>query len=331
MSDYRSKLVNRIEESLINSVDPDTRELVMRKVLSALNDFEVMERCTDLAVYDDQNERLLKRYRACMMVDGKSEKTIYAYTRSLSRFFDFIGRPVTEMSAYDVRYYLACEKERGVADVTLENTRSYVTSFFQWLTDEEVIPKNPCAVLKPIKCIAKEPKAFSAVELDAIRHACRNEKERAIIETLASSGVRVNELASMDVNDIDFSAMTVLVTNGKGGKQRTTYINEVARLHIQKYLLTRTDNSPALFCNKNHGRIAPGGIRHILKEIGKRAEVENVHPHRFRRTLATDLASRGMPVQEVQTILGHSGINTTMKYVCIDKHKVQSSYQQYIA
>ncbi len=148
---------------------------------------------------------------------------------------------------------------------------------------------------------------------------------------LAASGVRVAELTALDVEDVDFQAMTVLVKKGKGGKQRTTFINEVARLHIQKYLLCRKEKSKALFCNKNHDRIAPSGVRYILEEIGKRAGVQNVHPHRFRRTLATDLAARGMPVQEVQNILGHSNINTTMKYVCVDKRKVQASYQQYTA
>ena len=201
----------------------------------------------------------------------------------------------------------------------------------QWLANEELIPKNPCAVIKPIKCPDEERFPFSAVELDALKQACKNQKERAIVEILVSSGIRVSELSNMDVSDLDFSSLAVHVRQGKGGKDRTTFMTDVARLHIQKYLLTRTDNDTALFINKNRSRLKSGGIQFILKELGKRAEVSNVHPHRFRRTFATGLASRGMPIQEIQRLLGHSDINTTMTYVSTNSEKIKASYRQFIA
>lgn len=331
MSDYRNQLIKSIENSLITVLDPETHQIVTNIILRLLNDYEITRRCTDLAVYDDQNERLLKRYCACLMVDGKSQKTIYAYKRSITRFHEFLGIPFTDIDAYDIRYYLASRQETRLSAVSVENERSMLSAFFKWLTEEEIISKNPCASIKPIKCPDEEKFPFSPVELDAIRSACNSLKERAIIETLVSSGVRVAELENMDVSDVDFGTLTVRVRHGKGGKDRTTFINDVAKLHLQKYLLSREDTCTALIVNRDGFRIHTGGIRYVLKEIGKRASVNNVHPHRFRRTFATDLAKRGMPIQEVQKLLGHSDINTTLRYAVINKDKIKASYQQYIA
>lgn len=331
MSDYRTKLVNSIEASLLTVVDPQTREKVMRKVMVVLNDYEVTERVTDLVAYDDTNTRIINRYCACLKVNGMSPKTIYQYRRLLERFADFIcNQPMVEVGVYEIRCYLATEMER-VSEATVENTRSYLSSFYQWLTVEELIQKNPCAAIKPIKCEKKEMKAFNAVEMDAIRFACRTQKERAIVEVLASSGVRADELCSLDVSDIDFSEKVVHVRCGKGKKSRQTYIDDVAKTHLLMYLRSRPENCEALFCNYQHKRLCTGGLRVILNTIAERAEVLKVHPHRFRRTLATNLAKSGMPIQEIQRILGHSNINTTMRYVCLDDTQVQVSYRKHIA
>lgn len=331
MSDYRKELLSAIEQSIATVLDHDACETVTRKILCILNDYEVTKRTTEVAVYDDINERLLKRYCACLLIDGKAQSTIYAYSRNLQRFSEFIGKRFTEIGPYDIRYYLASEKERGVSEVTLDNTRASLSAFFGWMAAEEIIPKSPCMIIKPIKCPKKEKKAFTAIEMDALRHSCVTPRERAIIEVLASTGVRVSELEHMNVDDVDFDRLTVHVRNGKGGKDRTTYINDVAKMHIQMYLAMRNEDGEALIYNEKHQRLQDGGVRDILKRIGKRAGVTNVHPHRFRRTLATNLAARGMALQEIQRILGHSDINTTMRYVCINDRNVQASYQQHIA
>lgn len=331
MSDYRMKLVNSIEASLLTVVDPETREKVMRKVMTVLNDYEVTERETGLVVYDDANARIIKRYCACLKVNGMSPNTIYQYRRCLERFTEFIGnRPLVEVGVYEIRCYLAAEMER-VSETTTENTRSNLSTFYQWLTTEEVIPKNPCAAVKPIKCEEKEKKAFDAVEMDAIRFACRTQKERAIVEVLASSGVRAAELCHLDISDIDFAEKTFRVRCGKGKKSRTTYIDDVAKTHLQMYLKGRPEDGEVLFYNLHHKRLGTGGLRVILNSIAERAKVSTVHPHRFRRTLATNLAKSGMPIQEIQRILGHSNINTTMRYVCLDDTQVQMSYRKHIA
>lgn len=331
MSDPRQSLVTSIERSLIAITNPDTVNTIMQKIICILGDYEVSKRCTELVEYDDTNTRILKTYCANLIVEGKSKHTIYRYKRLLDRFLEEIWKPVTEISVYDVRYFLACEKERGLSERTLENERSYISSFFSWCSTEEIIPKNPCATLKPFKVPEKELKAFSPVDMDALRHSCVNLKERAIVEMLVSSGVRVTELSNMNVSDVDFDSMTVKVRHGKGGKDRTTYISEVAKLHIQRYLFNRAEDGEALFYNKDHERLQSGGIRRIVDVLGKRAGVDHVHPHRFRRTLATSLAAKGMPIQEIQSLLGHSNINTTMRYICMDDRQVRASYQKHIA
>lgn len=331
MSDYRQTLIKDIEASLSNILDRDTHAIVVSRMLKILNGYEVTKRCTEIATYDDANERILKRYCACLNIDGKSKKTIYAYYRTLVRFMDFIHKPIMEIGTYDIRFYLASEKERGISDSTMESTRVKISAFFGWMFDEEMIPKNPCRTIKSIKVPKMDRHAFSSVELDSLRNACAKSKERALIEVLASSGIRVSELTNLNISDIDFGTLSVQVRQGKGGKDRKTYINDVALVYLKKYLSTRSDNSVALFLNHNGSRMGSGGVRVILNTLGKRASVDNVHPHRFRRTFATGLAARGMAVQEIQRLLGHSNINTTMRYVQMDDSKVKASYLQYTA
>lgn len=332
MSDYRQMLISSIEESIVNYIDRDTADIISGKIIQILGDYEVTKRCTDVVVYDDLNERIIKRYCACLMVDGKSAKTIAQYRRTATKLVEFLQKPITDIGVYDIRYYLACEKERGITNRSLENVRANLSAFFQWMTLEEIIPKNPCLNIKPVKYKDEVKKAFSEVEIDQLRSACKNQRERALIEFLLATGVRVSELAGMDLADVNADKMTVHVRNGKGAKERMTYINDVALSHLRKYLLARKENGGALFYGgRSNKRISAGGIQHALKEIGKRAGVTNVHPHRFRRTFATGLANRGMKIQEIQKLLGHSTIQTTLTYVAVDDNKIQASYKQFIA
>lgn len=329
--DYRMNYIREVEEQLTAFLDQQTIHRVSDVMAKALSGYEIAERCTDLIVHDDTNDRILRRYAACLSIDGKSEKTIYQYSRTCKRLADAIGKPFTDIGVYDIRYFLACEKSRGLSNTSLENMRANISAFFQWMTLEDLIPKNPCLAVKTIKIKQEIRQAFNDVEIDALRSACKTKKERALIEVLLATGIRVSELSSMDVTDINFSALSVHVRHGKGGKERITYITNVAASRLCDYLNTRHEDGDALFYNKNHQRMNDGGIRCVLNSIAKRAGVENVHPHRFRRTFATRLASRGMDIQEIQTLLGHSNINTTMKYVCVDSENVKASYKRFIA
>lgn len=328
--DYRTELVNSFREHLTFLETAEANEVIQHLTLT-LKDYNIEKVGTDLALYDDTNERIMNRYMACLCIDGKSDKTAYQYKRTAHKLAVCVGKNFTDMNTYDIRYFLANEKSRGLSNTTLENTRANISALFQWMMMEDIIEKNPCLAIKTIKSKDEVRFPFSSVEMDSLRSACRNEKERALIEFLASSGVRVSELTSMELGDIDIQSMTVHVKYGKGGKERTTYINEVAKEHLVKYISERKENGTYLFYNGKHQKIEPGGVRYILKQIGERAGVNNVHPHRFRRTFATGLADRGMQIQEIQRLLGHSRIDTTMEYVCVSDEKVKASYRQYIA
>ena len=328
--DYKQELISSIKEHL-TFLDPETAGTVVEKIAMVLADYSVDRAVTELVPYDDTNDRILKRYIACLYIDGKSEGTIKQYRRTARKLAMASGKRFTDMGAYDIRAYLAGEKARGISNATLETTRANLSAFFQWMTVEDMIGKNPCMAIKPIKVKEEIRFAFSSVEMDLMRSACKSQKERALIEFLASSGVRVSELTSMQLSDIDIQRMTVHVKHGKGGKERTTYISEVAKEHLLAYVTDRKENGTHLFYNAKGLPMAQGGVRHILKEIGKRAGVEDVHPHRFRRTFATGRAARGMQVQEIQRLLGHSSIETTMEYVCVSDDQVKASYRQYIA
>lgn len=331
MADCRQELVRKVECSLVDTFTAEQIGIVSDALMKCLADYTVEKQCTDLAPYESGNDRLLKQYMACLFVDGKSEKTAYQYKWTAKRLEETIGKPFTEMTAYDIRFFLACEKDRGVSSRTAENIRSNISAFFQWMTREDIIPKNPCANIKPIKYTDFVRKPFSDVEIDSLRWACKTAKERALVELLLSTGMRVSEVASMDVGDVDARTLSVHVRHGKGGKERVTYITSVAMRHLETYMHTRKDKSSAMFCNAKGGRLAAGGMRFILNGIAARANVENVHPHRFRRTFATGLAARGMDVQNVQRLLGHSNINTTMQYVYMDDDKTMAAYKQFIA
>lgn len=327
--DYRSMFVRDVELSLSSRYDPDEIALISNIVIKSLSAYEITERCTDIAVRDDTNEKLIRRYKACMMVDGKSERTIQVYLLVIRKLYEMIGKPFTEMGAYDVRFFLAVCQEKGVSNRTLENYRAYFSSFFQWMVNDEIIPKNPILSIKPIKYKEEIKKAFTDVEIDALRGTCKL-KERAMIEFLLSTGVRASELSEMKINDIDFINLTVHVVHGKGNKERYTYLTPVAARYLKMYLEQRNDDDPTLFLSQR-GKYSKGGIEYVLRTIGDKSKVENVHPHRFRRTFATNLSRRGMEIQEIQKLLGHSDIKTTLVYVESDTARIQTSYKRFTA
>lgn len=331
MADYKTELITDVTGALITKLDPADVETVSDEMVVALRDYEVTKRVTDLVQYDGINEMILKRYRACLIIAGKSPKTIKAYERQIQILFRVLQKNYTDMTVSDLRYFLAYEKSRGVSNRTLENTRVQISSFFTWLLDEELINKNPCRTIKPIRYTEKVKLPFSSIEIDAMRSACKTKKERAIIELLLASGVRVSELCAARVTDINFDSMTFNVLEGKGGKQRTVYINDLAKKHLLNYLEDRNVSGEFLFYNKKKDPLNPGGVRHILKTIETRAKITNVHPHRFRRTFATNLSNRGMEVQEISKLLGHVNLNTTMEYVYTSDERVHVSYMKYSA
>lgn len=238
--------------------------------------------------------------------------------------------PYKDVDVYALRLYLANLTQHGCSDNTVKGIQAVFSSFFGWLANEGFIDRDPAANLGTIKCKKEIRLPYSNVELELIKANCPTARDRAIVEFLLSTGCRIDEMTSLNITDVNFSTQEAKVL-GKGNKERVVYLNDVAALHLRKYLASRSDSNDALFVGKGAVRLNNGGVRAMLKRIEKQTGVENIHPHRFRRTLATALINKGMAIQEVATILGHANINTTMTYIHVDSDNVKSSYKKLVS
>lgn len=329
MEDYKNEVLKSIERKLVDTFDIEEINYISDIIMKVLYDYNINKK-ENIENQNNSNEELLNLYCSCLKIEGKSEKTIKQYKRACQKLSEFIKKPFPEMTTYDIRYFLSVEKERGISNCSLENLRSYISTLFTWMYNEKITEENVMCTVKPIKIAKNIKKAFSDVEIDALRSGCKTLKDRALIEFLLSSGVRVEELSEMKICDVNMETLTVHVKHAKGDKERITYISSVAKQHLNKYLMSRQDNVPYLFVNKDRKKLEPGGVRYILREISKRSGIEDVHPHRFRRTFATNLAARGMDIQAIQKLLGHAKIDTTLKYVFTNDEQVKALYNKYI-
>ena len=300
----------------------------MTKALCAVSDaLEGYE----LTAHDRQaetNDDLLSAYLAAMRIQGRSEKTVDRYVYVLKRMLSGVNATTRQVTVYHLRRYLAEERERGISDRTLEGYRQIFSSYFNWLQREDLISRNPVANLGAIKCLKKVKTTYSEVDIEKLKLHCKTLRDRAILCFLMSTGCRISEMTQLDRDSIDFDTLEVKVL-GKGNKERNVFLDPVAGMTVRQYLEARTDGSPALFAGKGSERMHPGGVRLMLNNLAEAAGVEHVHPHKFRRTLATNLIRHGMPIQEVAAILGHDKLDTTMQYVVLDNTDVRNSYRKY--
>lgn len=322
----KQKLVSEVSEEVGDFLTVTNTRRVADVLTDKLNDYEINELKPD----DIGNETigLLKAFLNAKEIEGRSRKTIERYSFILEKALRGIGSPAEQVNVFQIRAYLMEEKNRGLQDSSIEGVRCVLSSFFGWLWKEGLIKTNPCANVGAVKCQKKIRLPYSAVEIAKLKASCSSQRDLSIVCFLLSTGARISEVCALNRDDIDFRALECTVM-GKGNKERTVYIDEVTAMELNNYLDSRCDDKPALFIGKGTDRITPGGIRFMLHELGKQAGVENVHPHRFRRTLATSLINHGMSIQEVATLLGHENINTTMKYVYINSANVKSSYRKY--
>ena len=318
--------INRLEEKLADALTVKDMQRVLAVASEALDGF----RMEQLRLEDVKEDDLLESYLSTLRVEGKSQKTIDLYAYILKRLQNFAKITWRRMTVYHMRAYLAKEQERGIRDTTLRNDRDIFSAFFGWLHKEGLIEKNPTANLGPIKCEKVQKKAYSAVDVANLQRYCPNIRDLAMINFLGATGCRISEALGLNRDSIDFGKLECTV-KGKGKKERAVYLDPVAGQVLKQYLDGREDTEEdALFTSMTTGkRLTQSGARAALKRVAKAAGVENVHPHRFRRTLATELTRHGMPVQEVAAILGHEKLDTTMKYVVLDHEMVKSSYNRY--
>lgn len=317
-------LLGELERDLYDSLTAAQLAAVMSALADRLNSY-TMERLVDFAGTSDD---LLMAYINALSVEGRSEKTLERYRYIITRMMESVKVPTNRITVYHLRRYLTDEKTRGISDRTLEGYRQVFSAYFNWLQRERLIENNPTANLGAIKYAKKQKDIYSDADVERMKFSCKTLRDRAIICFLQATGCRVSEVVGLNRDDVDIFNLEATVL-GKGNKERTVYLDQVAAMTIQAYLEARKDNSPALFAGKGTDRLQPGAIRQMLVKLGKNAKVTHVHPHKFRRTTATNLIRHGMPIQEVAAILGHDKLDTTMQYVVLDKTAVQYSYKKY--
>lgn len=331
----KDNLIRDIEIKLsMQGYSRDDLDKIIHCVIGCLDRYEVTKASTELSLrYEAVNEDIMKRYVVCLQIDGKSKGTISVYLRTLRRLSEMMKRPFTEMTATDIRRYLGDIKVKGGKNQYIRSQRAFIAAFTKWMVGEEIVSKDPCARVNDVRVEQEVRLPFSPVDIDKLRstiNGANAPRDRAIIETLLSSGVRCAELCALTRNDVDLMNRTMYVRCGKGGKGRTVFITEVAAEYIGKYLSTRKDDIAQLFIGKR-GTMSPNGVLKIMKKYEKTAQVDNVHPHRFRRTFATTMYRRGMDLDEIRRLMGHTEVQTTLRYIYADESTLRAAYNKYVA
>lgn len=277
------------------------------------------------------NSELLKLFETAKNVEGCSPKSMKYYLYVLKAFFSKISIPAKEITTDDIRNYLDGFSSETVSKVSMDNIRRVLSSFFSWLEEEDYIRKNPVKRIHKIRTIKTIKQAFNDENIENLKDNCSSLRDKVIIELLASTGMRVGELVNLNVTSIDFENKECIVL-GKGGKQRKVYFDSKTKLHLQHYIDSRIDKNEALFVSifKPFNRLQISGVEIMLRKLGFKTNISKVHPHRFRRTLATKAIDKGMPVEQVQILLGHTKIDTTMHYAIVDQTNVKNSYRRFI-
>ena len=298
-----------------------------------LSGYEITERSRELRQVDGSWEEELGAFLVRKRVEGRSDGTIEQYQQHLKRMLQYINKPVKEITEADLFMYISMyKKKRNVSNVYLDNIRLVFSSFFGWLNNKGYISKNPAAGLDPIKKEKRIKKPLSDTELEILRRNCAIKRDTALIEFLYSTGVRVSELIALNKQDIDFDSMKAVVY-GKGAKEREAYLTAAACMHLKEYITARNDDNEALFVGlkEPHERLSVAGVEEILRRLGKETGIEKVHPHRFRRTMATNILNKGMQIEEVKEILGHVKLDTTLIYCQVSRENVRHHHRKYMS
>lgn len=281
---------------------------------------------------EDNNSDLTALFIAAKRIEGCSEKTLKYYQTTIDAMVSSLGKNVRHILTEDLRTYLTEYQSKNQSSrVTIDNIRRILSSFFSWLEDEDYIIKSPVRRIHKVKTTRSIKETYTDEDLEKIRDNCLELRDLAMIDMLASTGMRVGEMVHLNRDDINFAERECVVF-GKGDKERIVYFDARAKIHLQEYLNSRTDENPALFVTLRapNERIQIGGIEHRLREMGKRLNIPKVHPHKFRRTLATMAIDKGMPIEQLQRLLGHQRIDTTLQYAMVKQSNVKTAHRKYI-
>lgn len=329
----KENIIREIEQAMLPYLD----NAQLKKLHCALNNSLWNKQITiaDTSVLSEDesnNYELLDMFMSAKKVEGCSDKTLRYYRTTIVKMMDSLNIGVTHITTDELRQYLAeYEQINNCSKANIDNIRRILSSFFSWLEDENYILKSPVRRIHKIKTAKPVKETYTDEALEIMRDNCGNLRDLAIIDLLASTGMRVGELVKLNIEDVDFESRECVVL-GKGSKERPVYFDARTKIHLKNYILSRTDSNPALFVSllKPYNRLEISGVEIRLRKLGRKLNIPKVHPHKFRRTLATKAIDKGMPIEQVQRLLGHTKIDTTMEYAMVSQNNVKISHRRYI-
>lgn len=326
----KKQLITEIEQVMVGILNNDQMEILHETLLHVFWNKKVTDGSEQSK--DSGNVDYLKLFLDAKQVEGCSVRSLKYYKATLQNVFDGIPKPVKQIETGDIRSYLSeYELNSKASKVTLDNIRRIISSFFSWMEDENYIIKSPARRIHKIRTGKNVKSVYSDEDLEKMRDNCANIRDLAMIDMLASTGIRVGELVNINVADVNFEKRECVVL-GKGNKERTVYFDARTKIHLKNYISSRIDDNPALFVslNKPNNRLKISAVEIRLRELGKALNIDKVHPHKFRRTLATKAIDKGMPIEQVQVLLGHTKIDTTLQYAMVSEKNVKMAHQKYI-
>lgn len=325
----KEKVIKEIEQKMASILNNEQKEKLKEVLLYTFYNIEVTSIKDELV---EDTTDYAKMFIAAKRIEGCSERTLNYYETTIRVMIEKLSKKVNSIETEDLRNYLSeYQAKNNCSKVTIDNVRRILSSFFAWLEDEDYIMKSPVRRIHKVKATQTVKETYTDEELEEMRDACVEIRDLAMVDFLASTGVRVGELVNLDRVDIDMQERSCVVL-GKGGKEREVYFDARTKIHLQNYLNSRTDNNPALFVSllRPYDRLKISGVEIRLRELGKRINIKKIHPHKFRRTMATKAIDKGMPIEQVQVLLGHRKIDTTLQYAMVNQNNVRNSHKRFI-
>lgn len=329
----KDKLINDIKSAMAEVLNMEQMTKLNITLVQCLHSMEIMEKEINTEKQNRANIKMLSMFISSKHVEGCSENTLKYYESTIECLFLDLQKDIKDITTNDLRFYLASyQNKKNSSKVTIDNIRRIFSSFFSWLEDEDYILKSPVRRIHKVRTNILVKEVLSDENLEILRDSCAEIRDLAMIDLLASTGMRVGELVKINRLDIDFHERECVVF-GKGNKEREVYFNARTKIHLKRYLDSRTDNNPALFVSlsKPYNRLSISGIEIRLRKLGKKVNIAKVHPHKFRRTLATMAIDKGMPIEQLQKILGHVKIDTTMHYAMVNQSNVKIAHRKFIS
>lgn len=328
-------IISKIEQSMLRVLNNSQMDCLNKTLERCLMDVDIIEHCgsSNNIAYEFTNSEFINKFISAKNIEGCSYRTLKYYKHELEKALSTSNLNVTQMTTETLRDYLSYYHDKTkCSKANIDNIRRILSSFFSWLEEENYIIKSPMKRIHKIKTDKVVKETYSDENLELLRDGANCLRDLAMIDLLSSTGMRVGELVKLNIKDIDFENKECIVF-GKGNKERPVYFDARTKIHLLDYLKSRNDNNNALFVSLDspNSRLQISGVEIRLRKLGKKVGISKVHPHKFRRTMATKAIDKGMPIEQVQNLLGHSQIDTTMQYAMVNQNNVKQSHRKYIA